>query len=81
MSPTTEVIFAKSVRLIARTSVVTTFGGARQSARLSPIWECLSKNGDNVGVRRHVGDMSATYLTKTLEALKCTVTWNLFVVQ
>ena len=42
----------------------TTFDGSRQSDVVSPVLTCLSKNGDNVGVGRHVGDMSATYPTK-----------------
>ena len=44
--------------------VSTTFDGSRQSICLSPVLACLSKNGDNVGVARHVADMSPTYPTK-----------------
>ena len=44
--------------------VSTTFDGSRQSECLSPVLACLSKNGDNVGVARHVADMSPTYPTK-----------------
>ena len=31
---------------------------------MSPTLACLSKNGNNVAVGRHVGDMSATFATK-----------------
>ena len=37
---------------------------SRHSEFVSPILACLCKNGDNVAVVRHVGDMSATLTTK-----------------
>ena len=49
----------------------TTFDGSRQSDVVSPVLTCLSKNGDNVGVGRHVGDMSATYPTKGIASCCC----------